>query len=67
MGTCGEWGVCLVSWRDDRPAVTVVVRCDPVVRGPDVPGCGPDVAPTVTNSENSNPGRRLVLLRPMLE
>jgi hypothetical protein len=34
--TCGRWGACLVSWADDGPAVTVVVRCDPVVRGPDV-------------------------------
>jgi len=25
-----------VSWSDDRPPVIVVVRCDPVVRGPDV-------------------------------
>jgi hypothetical protein len=28
--------VCTVSWAVDRPMVTVVVRCDPVVRGPDV-------------------------------
>jgi hypothetical protein len=31
-------GVCPVTWADDGPVVTGVVRCDPVA-------CGPDVAP----------------------
>jgi len=35
--TCGGWGsVCQLSWADGGPPVTVVVRCDPVVHGPDV-------------------------------
>jgi len=49
-----------MSWADDGPPMTVVARCASVV-------CGPDVAPTATNSESSNPGRLLVLLRRMPE
>jgi hypothetical protein len=32
----GRWGVCSMTWADGGPILTVVVRCDPVVRGPDV-------------------------------
>jgi hypothetical protein len=28
--------VRVLSWADDRPAITAIVRCGPVVRGPDV-------------------------------
>lgn len=28
--------VCPLNWADDRPRMTVVVRCNPVVRGPSV-------------------------------
>ena len=38
-------GVCPVSWADEGPAVTVVVRCDPVVRGPDVAPVWPQRSP----------------------
>jgi hypothetical protein len=34
--TCGRWGSMPLSWADGGPVVTVVVGCDPVVRGPDV-------------------------------
>ena len=42
-GTAGRWRrpalsgrMWLVNWQEAGPLVTVVVRCDPVVRGPDV-------------------------------
>lgn len=34
--TCASGRVSTVSWDDAEPLVTVVVRCDLVVRGPDV-------------------------------
>jgi hypothetical protein len=34
--TCGRRGSMPGELADGGPAVTVVVRCDPVVRGPDV-------------------------------
>ena len=37
-------GVCPVSWADDGPVVTAVVRCDPVIRGPDVAPMWPTLA-----------------------
>jgi hypothetical protein len=36
-----------VSWEEAGPRVTAVVRCDPVVRGP-------DVAPPVTSLEGAS-------------
>jgi hypothetical protein len=35
---------CPVCWADADPVVTGAVRCNPVVRGQGVAGCGPDVA-----------------------
>ena len=60
MATCGESGACLVSLERGQAGGD---RCCPLRSGRSWPGCGP----TVTNSQNSNPGRLLVLLRPMLE
>lgn len=34
--TCGGSRMCLVSWANDAPMVTGVIRCHPVIRGPDV-------------------------------
>src|SRR5215212_6623922 len=45
--TCGGGRACIVSWSDDGPAVTVVVRCDPVVRGPDVAPMWPPAVPSL--------------------
>ena len=36
VATCGDGRLLSVSWEDAGLLVTVVVRCDPVVRGPDV-------------------------------
>jgi hypothetical protein len=39
-----------VSWPHEGPAVTAVVRCDPVVRGPDVAPMWPHRSARVTPS-----------------
>jgi hypothetical protein len=41
LATCDAWPTLVAELADDGPEVTVVVRCGPVVRGPDVARCGP--------------------------
>ena len=50
--TCGGWGVCPVTSANGRPVLTGVVRCAPVVRGPDVAPMWP---PAVRPSDPSLP------------
>jgi hypothetical protein len=45
-----------VSWADDRPTVTVLVRCASVVRGPDVAQGGPSGPELVRRVRSRRPG-----------
>jgi hypothetical protein len=62
--TCGRRGVWPVIWAYVGPRLTVVVRCDPVVRGPDVAPMRPQCYGHEEGTARENDGARAWNLRP---